>query len=1010
MEKSVNNTKNKNTQDDTKFHAIFENSFNAILLGIPDNGAVLEANAAAVKMFGYSLKELRSLNRNAIFDNTDPKMISALKIREKEGKTKGELIGIRKNGERFPCEFTSTIFKNESDERRTSTILTDITERKKIEEEIQLLLNNTEESFVLIDKDLKIVSFNDQFKIRYKLLFKKNTQKGDSILDYAQENRRDTVKAIYLKVLEGETIEDEITITDSEKGIIYFFIRYKPAVDQYGNIIGAFVTSRDITQKRQAEQLIINNEKRFHSIIEHASDIVSLTDEKGQIIYISPSLEEIIGLTNEEVKGTSYELLVHPNDRKNAKIIFNKLLQKPGAALPRTVRILRKNGSYIWVEGIVTNLLNNENVKAIVSNCRDITERKLVFEKLKNSEEKLKESHAQLTKLTENVDTVVYQFEISPDGKMTFPFMSKSITKIVPDIDIELLKEDASEAFSTVHPDDLPSLLLSIEESRKNLTDWKFEYRSIAFKDKITWIKGASHPNKKEDGTIVWYGYLLDITDRIISNEKIQESNNRYEIIEKATNDTIWESDFQTFNIVWNKGISRVFGYDDKDEIINHTSWWYSKIHPDDLQRVKKKAEKCFEKKETRWEDEYRFLCADNTYKYVSDKGYLIKNKNGEPIKMIGAMQDVTSQKQEELRLKLLESVITNTTDSVVITEPDAKTGDQLIIFVNEPFIKMTGYRLEELIGKSPRMLGGLKTDKKELNKVRRAISNYEECQTEIINYNKNGEEYWVNMSISPVINELGKPTHFIAIEKDVTERKLREIEREQIIAELSQNNKDLKQFSYVTSHNLRAPIANLLGLTTLIEQYKIPNKTLKIILDGVRQSALIFDDTVKDLTKVLIIKDQINIVKEKISITEITNNVLSQLGITVDDNEVKVNYDFKEAPFVNFTKAYLESVLLNLFTNSIKYKSPKRKLKINILSSNSSDFITVKFSDNGIGIDTERHKEKLFKLYQRFHDNPDGKGLGLYLIKSQIEALGGTIDVQSEVNVGTTFIITFKK
>ncbi len=764
MEKSINNTVNQNIQDDTKFHAIFENSFNAILLGIPDNGAILEANASALNMFGYSLKELRSLNRNAIFDATDSKMISALKIREKEGKTKGELIGIRKNGERFPCEFTSTIFKNESGERRTSTILTDITERKS------------------------------------------------------------------------------------------------------------------------------------------------------------------------------------------------------------------------------------------------------VFEKLKNNEQRLKESNEQLFKLTENVDTVVYQFEISPDGKMTFPFMSNSITKIVPGINLELLKEDASEAFSKVHPDDLPDLLLSIEESKKNLTDWKFEYRSTAYKDKVTWIKGTSHPNKKEDGTIVWYGYLLDITDRIISNEKIQESNNRYEIIEKATNDTIWEADYQTYKIVWNKGISRVFGYDDKDETINHTSWWYSKIHPDDLQRVKKKSEKCYEKKELKWEDEYRFLCADNTYKYVSDKGYLIKNKNGVPIKMIGAMQDVTSQKQEELRLKLLESVITNTTDSVVITAPDAKTGDQIMVFVNDPFIKMTGYSIEEMIGNSPRIFQGINSDKEELDKIRKAILNYQKYQTEIINYRKNGEEYWINISISPVTNELGETTHFIAIEKDVTDRKIREIEKELIIAELSQNIKDLKQFSYVTSHNLRAPIANLLGLTTLLEQYKIPNKSLKIILEGIKQSALIFDDTVKDLTKVLIIKDQINIVKEKISLTEITNKVLSQLSITVDDNEVKVNYNFKEAPFVNFTKAYLESVLLNLFTNSIKYKSPKRKLKINISSNASNGVVTLKFNDNGIGIDTEQHKEKLFKLYQRFHNNPDGKGLGLYLIKSQIEALGGTIDVESEVNVGTTFIITFKK
>ena len=443
---------------------------------------------------------------------------------------------------------------------------------------------------------------------------------------------------------------------------------------------------------------------------------------------------------------------------------------------------------------------------------------------------------------------------------------------------------------------------------------------------------------------------------------------------------------------------------------MSESDWWYSKIHPNDLTRVQLSMADCLINKKSRWEYEYQFMCADGTYKYIYDRGFLVMDENGNPIRMIGAMQDITNQKKEELRLKLLESVITNTTDSVIITEPDVKTGDQIIVFVNDPFIKMTGYSIEELIGKSPRMFQGINSDTKELNKIKKAIVNYQKYQTEIINYRKNGEEYWINMSISPVKNELGIPTHFIAIEKDVTERKLREIEREHIIAELSQINKDLKQFSYVTSHNLRAPIANLLGLTTLLDQYKITSKSLKQILDGIRQSALIFDDTIKDLTNVLIIKDQINIVKENISLTEITNNVLSQLNITLDDNEVKVNYNFEEAPFANFTKAYLESVLLNLFTNSIKYKSPKRKLKINISSRDSIDFVILTFNDNGIGIDTELHKEKLFKLYQRFHDNPDGKGLGLYLIKSQIEALGSMIDIESKVDVGTTFIIKFKK
>ncbi len=515
---------------------------------------------------------------------------------------------------------------------------------------------------------------------------------------------------------------------------------------------------------------------------------------------------------------------------------------------------------------------------------------------------------------------------------------------------------------------------------------------------------------KLDNSDIITSTILVDITDRNIYNTKIQESNNRYDIIEKATNDTIWELDYNTLNIIWNKGISRAYGYNYNDETINHISWWYSKIHPDDLQRVKLKAEKCLANKEKRWEDEYRFLCADNTYKYVLDKGYLIINENGMTQKMIGAMQDVTSQKNEELRLKLLESAITNTSDSVVITEQDAKTGNQLIIFVNNAFTEMTGYQMAEVIGKSIRMFIGPKTDKKEFQKINKAILNKKECETEIINYKKNGEEFWVNMSISPVINKIGNTTHFITIEKDVTERKHREIEKELMISELSQNVKDLKQFSYVTSHNLRAPIANLLGLTSLIDHYKIPDKTLKQLLDGIKKSAHMFDDTIKDLTKVLIIKDQTNIVKEKISFTEITNKVISQLSISLNKNDIKVDFNYKQAPEVNFTSAYLESVFQNLFTNSIKYKSPNRKLKINISTITTNDFIILKYKDNGIGIDTERYKEKLFKLYQRFHDNPDGKGLGLYLIKSQIMALGGTIDIESKVDISTTFTIKFKK
>jgi signal transduction histidine kinase len=121
------------------------------------------------------------------------------------------------------------------------------------------------------------------------------------------------------------------------------------------------------------------------------------------------------------------------------------------------------------------------------------------------------------------------------------------------------------------------------------------------------------------------------------------------------------------------------------------------------------------------------------------------------------------------------------------------------------------------------------------------------------------------------------------------------------------------------------------------------------------------------------------------------------------------IKFNFDEVSFLNTNKSYLESILLNLLKNSIKYNSPTRKLKINITANQMEDCVVLIFNDNGIGIDLERNRDKIFGLYQRFHDYPDSKGLGLYLVKSQVETMGGTIGIESKVNIGTTFKLTFK-
>ena len=493
------------------------------------------------------------------------------------------------------------------------------------------------------------------------------------------------------------------------------------------------------------------------------------------------------------------------------------------------------------------------------------------------------------------------------------------------------------------------------------------------------------------------------------NNDEIKESNERYDIVAKATSDTIWDWKIDEDSFIWNKGIQGIFGYK-KEDVGSTSKWWFDRIHPEDSLKMSIKLYSFLEQKTEKWQDEYRFKCADGTYKYVFDRGFLVKDVNGKPIRMIGAIQDVTKQKQEEQRLRLLETVITQTKDAVIITDIDISNNDiPNIIFVNEAFTNMTGYQSEEVIGESPSIFFGTKSDVLEIEKLKTAIKKYKECFIETLSYKKNGEEYWVNFSMLPVTNVEGEHSHWISIQRDVTEEKEKEKEKEQLIRELTQNNKDLKQFSYITSHNLRAPLSNLTGLLNLIEDIPIENSELKEMIAGFSKSTHILNETINDLVKVIIIKDNPSIQKEKVLIKEVFENVFNQLSFLISVNKPILKIELEEVTILNINKAYLESIFLNLLTNSIKYKSLNKQLKISVVSKVVGDNLIMTFKDNGIGIDLVRNRDKVFGLYQRFHNYPDSKGLGLYLVKSQVETMGGTITISSEVNKGTTFTIIFK-
>jgi signal transduction histidine kinase/ligand-binding sensor domain-containing protein len=226
---------------------------------------------------------------------------------------------------------------------------------------------------------------------------------------------------------------------------------------------------------------------------------------------------------------------------------------------------------------------------------------------------------------------------------------------------------------------------------------------------------------------------------------------------------------------------------------------------------------------------------------------------------------------------------------------------------------------------------------------------------------------------------------------------------------ELMQYNQQLEQFAFVTAHNLRGPVARILGLGNVLELTENVPDEVKTITDKLIFTAEEIDSVITDLNQILQIRNMPSPLEE-LDLKKETSKIISNLEKEINSSNAIVRTDFPEIRSVITSKIYLDSILYNLLSNSIKFRHPERTPDIKITAINENDYICLVVSDNGLGIDLQKNRNKLFKLYSRFHFHIEGKGLGLYLTKTKVLTLGGKIEVKSEVNIGTTFKVFFKR
>jgi PAS domain S-box-containing protein len=258
-----------------------------------------------------------------------------------------------------------------------------------------------------------------------------------------------------------------------------------------------------------------------------------------------------------------------------------------------------------------------------------------------------------------------------------------------------------------------------------------------------------------------------------------------------------------------------------------------------------------------------------------------------------------------------------------------------------------------------------------------------------------------------PVFDDEGNLAQVIGFGIDITERKQLEEKQSVLVKQLSAQNTQLLDFCNIVSHNLRGPLINMSMLVEFIEETNDLDE-IKLLVSKLNPVIESLNTTFNELVESIQVKQNLEIESEDIVMKDSLQRALDGLEMEVEKSQAEIIIDLDEAPVVNFPPKYLSSIFHNLISNALKYRSPDRKLRIEIKATKNENSVLLMVRDNGLGLDLEKHKDNVFKIGKVFHKHPNAKGLGLYMTKAQIDAMDGRIWVESSPDNGATFYIVF--
>lgn len=878
-------------------------------------------------------------------------------------------------------------------------------------------LNTTQkefQNFIDLSKDLVcIANVNGMFfkvnpAFSNVLGYSKEELEGTPFVDFVHPDDLDKTYKEVAKLAEGHktiSFENRYRCKNGE----YIVLSWNTSPDPVsGNL---YCIARDMTIEYQQKEKLVKTSSELSAILNSTDFSIISSDLDGTIKEFNRGAEILLGYKSEEVIGKTSPSIFHLWDEvvkrtEDLSIEFGKDLapgydtfvfkaRELGVADSNEWTYVRKDGSLVPIVLSVTGIKNSEGeLTGYLGISKDITKEKEIELNLLNSNKLLDESQSIAKTGSWKFDLVTKDLVWSKGNYKIFEFEELPANKLY-------------DAYRKIlRPEVLVRLDKAIEKSITTGQDFEF-MNSIDFSDnRVKHILTLGQVIKNEFGQVIGaQGSTQDITEKMITEQNLINSNKLLDESQSIAKIGSWKFNLITKDLMLSKGHYSIFELDGVPADQLYKSY-RNRIHYDDLTTLDEFDENVIKTGED-YKTNYRILFPDNRIKYISEIGQPFKNGKGEVIGLQGSILDVTEKTLAEQKIaekaKEINDIRSALDESTIVTITDQKG---VITFVNDKFCSISKYSKEELIGQYHYVDNPEYQLNQFIKNIWKTIANGKVWKGDIKNRAKDGSHYWVNSTIVPFLDNEGKPYQYIAISSDVTEQKLAKENLDNALVDLEKTNKELDQFAYIVSHDLKAPLRAINNLSEWIvedmpEMPEAVNSNFGLLRGRIMRMENLING-VLEYSRIGRTKIEKQDTDLKIMLHQIVDSIVPTEGFEI--------YIADNIPEIKIARILFQQLFSNLISNSVKYND-KPIGKIECFYESLPDFHQFTVKDNGPGIAEEYHK-KVFKVFQTIEarDKKESTGIGLSIVQKIIDEAGGTIRIESEEGKGASFIFTIPK